>query len=116
MRKQERRSAVMHTLVVLDGGSKSLKTKTLHASASPGLCTRHPCPSWNAINLEQTITAQEIVKFTASAGLDAAHLKFTKSHNVVISQMPQERSVRTERRTKKRRRQWKAGGVRECGR
>lgn len=49
-----------------------------------------------------TITAQRTVKFTASAGLDITHLKFTKSHNVVILQTLQERSV-TVKRTKKRR-------------
>lgn len=110
MRKQERRSEVMHTLDVSTAASESLnrpkkKKKTLHAPISPGLSTRHPSLSENAINLEETITAREIVKFTASAGLNATHLKFTKSHNVVILQMPQERSVRTEERTKKRRRQ-----------
>lgn len=40
-----------------------------------------------------TITAQEIAKFTASAGLNLNHFKFTKSNIVVILQTPQERSA-----------------------
>lgn len=43
-----------------------------------------------------TITAQEIVRFTASARIDITHLEFTKSHNVVSSQTLQERSVNSE--------------------
>lgn len=40
-----------------------------------------------------TIMAQEIVKFTASARPNLNHLKFTKSHIVVILQTLQERSA-----------------------
>lgn len=40
-----------------------------------------------------TITVQEIVKFTASAGLNLNHFKFTKSNIVVILQTLQERSA-----------------------
>lgn len=40
-----------------------------------------------------TITAQEIVKFTASAGLNLNHFTFTKSNIVVILQTLQERSA-----------------------
>lgn len=40
-----------------------------------------------------TITAQEIAKFTASAGLNLNHFKFTKSNIVVILQTLQERSA-----------------------
>lgn len=40
-----------------------------------------------------TITAQEIVKSIASAGLNLNHFKFTKSNIVVILQTLQERSA-----------------------
>lgn len=40
-----------------------------------------------------TITAQEFAKFTASAGLNLNHFKFTKSNIVVILQTLQERSA-----------------------
>lgn len=52
-----------------------------------------------------TITAQEIVKFTASAGLNLNHFKFTKSNIVVILQTLQERSA-TVKGAKRGRRRW----------
>lgn len=76
---------VIHTLVVL---TAELKLNCRHAVSN------FP----NIINLMWTITTKEIVKFPASARLALTHFKFKKSQNVVILQIPQERSVTVKRK------------------